>query len=220
VSAIRIGIFGGAFDPPHMGHLLAATYFLACDTKARLIVVPSLRHPFGKQMAPFAVRARWCQTLAALLGPRASVSTVEEKIAGTGRSLLVVRALRSKYPRAAFSLIVGADAYAGRDKWFEIAALEQEAEFFVLGRGAQSGAHLAMPEVSSSELRARLAQGLSCEGLVPERILQQVIRSQLYAAGASPRPTTRRAPRRRARPTATLGDAAPRSSRRRAPPGQ
>lgn len=182
---MRIGIFGGAFDPPHMGHLLAATYFLACDPQARLLIVPSLRHPWDKQMAPYATRLAWCRTLAKLLGPRARVSTIEEAIKGTGRTLLVVRALRKKFPKATFSIVVGADAYAGRAKWFEIENLERESEWFVLGRGDAQADHLSIPEVSSHAIRARLAAGDTCAGLVPEVILAQVLESRAYSSATS-----------------------------------
>ncbi len=193
---MKVGILGGAFDPPHMGHLLLGAYFLAREPKARLLIVPSLRHPFGKEMVSFALRVRWCKTLAKLLGPRAEVSTIEKEIAGTGRSLLVVQALAAQFPRASFSLVVGADAYRERHKWFEIDALEKAADFFVVGRGTIHDGDIVLPEISSHDIRARLARGESCEALVPALILEQI--SRVYGGGASPPPKRRTTRRHRA----------------------
>ena len=178
----RVTFFGGAFDPMHMGHYLACAYFLACEPDEDLWIIPSFKHPYDKQMAPFADRVRWCSMVAALLGPRASVSTIEKDIDGVGRTFTVVQALKARFADTRFRMIVGADAYADRSKWFMASELEKAIEFFPVGRGERTmEGHLAMPEVSSTEVRARLARGDSCSGLVPDSVLADVLRSNYYS---------------------------------------
>jgi nicotinate-nucleotide adenylyltransferase len=177
----RVTFFGGAFDPMHMGHYLACAYFLACEPEDDLWIIPSFKHPYDKQMAPFDDRARWCGSVAKLLGPRVSVSTIERDIDGVGRTFTVVQALKAQFPGTAFRMIVGADAYADRAKWFMAQQLEEAITFFPIGRGDRTTlGHLAMPEVSSTEVRGRLARGESCEGLVPAEVLADVLRSKNY----------------------------------------
>lgn len=172
-----IGYFGGAFNPPHMGHLLVATYFRAVRPDAKLLIAPSARHPYGKQMAPFADRLQWCELLAKRVGRATYASDIEQRTRGLGRTLHVVRALRRELGQVDIVLIVGADNYDTRAQWYKIDELEKEASFFVLGRGLQRDAkqqHLSMPDISSTELRARLAEGQSCDGLIPADILRAV----------------------------------------------
>ena len=177
----RVTFFGGAFDPPHMGHYLAAAYFLACEPKDELWLIPSYQHPYDKQMAPFGSRVRWCTMMAKILGPRASVSLIEQEIHGVGRTYVVLQALKERFTDTRFRMIVGADAYADRHKWYNAELLEKELDFFAIGRGARTAeGRLAMPDVSSTEIRERLAKGASCNGLLPAKVLEDVLRSRCY----------------------------------------
>ena len=82
-----IGYFGGAFDPPHMGHLLVATYYKAVRPDAKLLIAPSARHPYAKQMAPYADRYAWCARLARMVGRSVSVSDIEARTAAASSAL-------------------------------------------------------------------------------------------------------------------------------------
>jgi nicotinate-nucleotide adenylyltransferase len=177
----RVTFFGGAFDPPHMGHYLAAAYFLACVPKEPLWLLPSFRHPYGKQMVPFKTRVRWCSQLAKMLGPRVSVSLIEREVDGVSRTYEILQALKRKHKKTKFRMIVGADAFADRHNWYNADALLAELEFFPIGRGTRTtDGRLAMPEVSSTEIRARLAKGESCAGLVPAVVLADVVKRRYY----------------------------------------
>src|SRR4051812_50118580 len=61
---MEIALFGGSFDPPHVGHLLAAAYVLATEPVGELWLVPVNEHPFGKRLAaPFEHRAALCEAM-------------------------------------------------------------------------------------------------------------------------------------------------------------
>lgn len=183
-----IALLGGAFDPPHRGHFLLASYYLALHPDAALWLLPSFAHPFGKAMAPFEWRLQWCELMAQSLGSRAAVCNVEQTMQTSaqpriGYTFDVIQALKLENPQVTkWVWLIGADAYAQRHTWHRAAELAQMVHFFVVGRGdvlsPQGG--LAMPEISSSEIRRRLQQGESCEGLLLPAVAQAVQRSGCY----------------------------------------
>ena len=73
---MRVAIFGGSFNPPHLAHQMAALYVLETAAIDELWIVPAFQHPFGKVLAPFAHRLEMCELAAAALGPRVKVSAV------------------------------------------------------------------------------------------------------------------------------------------------
>src|SRR2546430_4459271 len=98
IDAMEIALFGGSFDPPHVGHLLAATYVLATEPVGELWLVPVHQHPFGKKLAaPFEHRVELCEALIADAGlRRARVSRVEAELGGEGRTVDLLEHLRDR----------------------------------------------------------------------------------------------------------------------------
>src|SRR3954464_13123296 len=86
-SALRVALFGGSFNPPHIAHELAALYVLETALVDALWFVPAYEHAFGKPLAPFDDRMAMCELVAAALGPRARVSDVERAIGGRSLTL-------------------------------------------------------------------------------------------------------------------------------------
>src|SRR4051812_50049306 len=95
---MEIALFGGSFDPPHVGHLLAAAYVLATDPVGELWLVPVNEHPFGKRLAaPFEHRATLCEAMIEDAGlRRARGSRVEGGIGGGGGTGGLFEDLRGK----------------------------------------------------------------------------------------------------------------------------
>jgi len=176
-----LAIFGGSFNPPHAAHQMAALYVLETQLVDELVCVPSFRHPFEKQLTPYEDRVEMCRRLVAPLG-RASVSTIEEELGGeVSRTFTVLEALAARRPDAKLRLVIGADIVPERDKWWRWADIEALAPPIVLGRrGYLGGTGVELPEVSSTEVRARLAAGKSVEGLVPRSVIQYVEAKGLY----------------------------------------
>ena len=95
--------------------------------------------------------------------------------------------MKKKHPKARLRMLVGADAYADRQKWHRAEELMAAIEFFPIGRGERlvtDRTVLAIPEISSTEIRERLRKGVSCRGLVPELILRDIDK---HAGYRSPR---------------------------------
>ena len=113
---MEIALFGGSFDPPHVGHLLAATYVLATEPVGELWLVPVNQHPLGKKLAaPFEHRAELCEAMIADAGlPRARVSRIEAEIGGEVRTFLASGADVSRLvPREVLRRIRAAGTYTG-----------------------------------------------------------------------------------------------------------
>ncbi len=165
----RVGLLGGSFNPPHVCHLLASVY--ALDT-ARLDAVwwlPVHRHAFSKdrQLAPWEHRLALCE--AATEGwARIAVSRIEERLEPPSYTIQTVEALRADHPEIDFSWIIGSDLLPELPLWHRWEQLKEELEFLVIARdgsplelpeGARvSVRHLALPNISSSTVRAELAR--------------------------------------------------------------
>ena len=75
----RVALFGGSFNPPHMGHVLAVAYVLGVGLVDRVLVVPVFEHALGKQLVPFQHRLEMARRAFGWL-PRVEVSTIEEQL--------------------------------------------------------------------------------------------------------------------------------------------
>lgn len=179
---MRVALFGGSFNPPHVGHQLAALWVLETQPVDALWFVPCARHAFDKPLAPFADRVRMCELAVASLGPRARVEPIEATLAGPSRTLVTVEALAARDPVARFSLVVGSDLVPELPTWHRAQELLARVPCIVVpraGAGADPGA-FAIPRISSTEVRARLLAGRPVGDLVPARILAYVAERGLY----------------------------------------
>src|SRR4051812_15414382 len=131
---MNIAIFGGSFNPPHIGHQLAALYVLETAAVDQLWLVPCWKHPFDKALAPFEDRFRMCELAAAALGPRARVSDVERELGGESRTLRTVQTLEARHPEHRFALVIGADLVDETGSWYGAEELRREVPFIVVGR--------------------------------------------------------------------------------------
>src|SRR3569623_2010685 len=158
---MRVALFGGSFNPPHVGHQLLALYVLETAGGDQLWGVPTFQHPFHKALETFEDRRAMCERAVEALGPRARVSDVEARLGGASLTLRTVQRLMEEHPGHAFSLVIETDA------WHGIAELRRLVPFIVVERGgygrASSGEQavppVTMPQISSREIRAALAAG-------------------------------------------------------------
>lgn len=198
---MRVALFGGSFDPPHVGHQLAALYVLETFPVDELWLIPVFRHVFDKRLTPYRHRLEMCRLMAQSLGSRAQVSTVEEELGGPSYTLHMVRRLREKHPGIEFSLVIGSDLLKERERWYGWPELSVTLPFLVLNRGGCEAAlghsshasdiyhqePLRLPEVSSTAVRATLAQGDKPTGWVSRAILRYVEEHSLYQASEEER---------------------------------
>ena len=189
-SELKIGLFGGSFDPVHVGHLLIAQAALEEVGLRQLFFVPAAQSPFklDRQAAPAAVRL---QLLRLALAGQTHCTVDDQEIQRGGISYTVdtLRAYAKKFPAANFFYLIGADNVSQLNNWREPLALAQLAEFIALPRGVPPvfpppfrGRTLrGFPfAVSSSEIRARVKAGLPVKNLVPAAVAEAIHNKSLY----------------------------------------
>ena len=174
MKPVRRALYGGSFDPPHFGHQFLIQYLLESGLVDEVRVIPCNDHPLGKKLSPFADRASWCEALVRPFNGRAVVDTIEAELPIPSYSFQTAEALASLFPDDQLKWVIGTDAAAQLDQWTESQRLMAVAPLIIIGRqGAiehPDQLPLAMPDVSSSDIRQRLQNGESLSGLVPERI--------------------------------------------------
>jgi nicotinate-nucleotide adenylyltransferase len=195
----EIALLGGSFNPPHVAHVMAAWWALTTQGVREVWLLPAWRHPFGKPLAPFEDRVEMCRrAVAAIRG--AHVCTAEAELEGDphcGKTARTLQHLRHKHPELDFALVVGADILPDTPKWWRWDLVTSLARVVVVGRqgwpdppGGAGGPAVALPAVSSSLIRERLARGEDVAALLPRRVLDYALTRGLYG------PPTQVAPRR------------------------
>jgi len=207
----RIGVFGGTFDPPHIGHLAIAEWArdrLALD---RVIFVPAGTPPHKRDGARTPAESRLQMTRLATRGrPGFAVSTVEVRREGPSFTVDTLRLLQRRHPGARLFLILGADSLDDFATWKDPEEIARLATLVVAGRpparrgprskrrarvrGAGRTIRLDNPvfPVSSSLIRSRVRHQRSIHGMVPDAVERYIERH-----GCFRRPRSRRAPKRR-----------------------
>ena len=189
---MNLGLFGGSFDPVHLGHLLvaqAAREELGLDA---ICFIPAAQSPFkpDAQPAPAAVRLRLLRL--ALVGlPWAEVDAQETTRAGVSYTIDTVREYARRFPTARLHWLIGADHVAKLPTWREAAELARLVEFVIIPRPGDTEVPLPSPfrgrtlrgfplGVSSSQIRARVKAGLPVDLLVPPVVAEVIRNSRLY----------------------------------------
>ncbi|MBI4508699.1 MAG: nicotinate (nicotinamide) nucleotide adenylyltransferase [Deltaproteobacteria bacterium] len=181
-----VAVFGGSFNPPHVAHQMACLYALETHPLDQLLVVPCFRHPFEKQLAPYPDRLAMCRLAMRPLGERVMVSEIEREIGGdVSRTVITLEALAAKYPGVDFRLVVGSDLIAEKDKWWRWPDIERLAPLLVIGRKGYPektwpGPQVELPEISSTEIRSRVAAGQPISSLVPRSVEVFIAEKKLY----------------------------------------
>jgi len=180
---MRVALLGGSFNPPHVGHLLAAHYVRSTRPVDEVWLMPAHRHPFGKELVSFAHRVRMCELLCADASGWLKVSTAEQDVPGEGRTVDTLEHLTARYPGFQFTLILGSDILKDLPKWKAFDRIQQLAEVLVLYRAgypAQDTFGPPLAEVSSSEIRAAFERGVQPDALVPRTVLSYAQSLGLY----------------------------------------
>ena len=185
----RVAIYGGSFNPPHVGHVLAVAYVLATADVDEIVVVPTFQHPFAKELASFDDRFALCKAAFGFL-PRTSVSAVERELGGESRTLRTLEHLAAVNASWEMRLMVGADILGDAPKWHGFERVRAIAPLLVLGRAGVPRADAPeplLPAVSSTSIRALLAAGRpdDVRTLVPRAVLAEIARRGLYQPGAA-----------------------------------
>jgi nicotinate-nucleotide adenylyltransferase len=189
---VRLGIFGGSFDPPHLGHLLPvmdAAEQLGLD---EVRFVPAGIQPLkaGRDTAGPADRFAMTERLVAGI-PGFSADPMEIERSGLSFTVDTLATMAAAHPEAELVLLLGADAYGLFDQWREPERIRRLATIGVLARGGEPVPDLGgrggvqvlqtrRVDISSTELRARVADGRTIRGFVPNAVAEYIAEHRLY----------------------------------------
>lgn len=188
---MRVGLLGGTFDPPHIGHWLAAVDAYERLELDRLVFIPAARQPLkvGQESAPPADRLAMVRAMVADDG-RFGVDPIEIDRDGLSFTVDTLAAYRSRSEVGELFFLVGADVLASFHRWREPDRVLALATLVVLRRADHgmklpAGAEGRVIEtrrvdVSSTEVRARVRAGRSIRGFVPASVETYIIAAGLY----------------------------------------
>jgi nicotinate-nucleotide adenylyltransferase len=181
----RIGVFGGSFNPPHMGHVLASHFALSAWLLDRIVIVPNFVHAFGKPLESFEHRFRMCMIAFQHL-ECVEVSRIEESFGGVSYTIDTITSLRRDWPRAALHLLIGSDVVGETAKWRKYDEVKALAPPLVLPRGGEAAGEdgMYLPPVSSTWIRQQLAAGQAPGVALPAAVYDYIRDHGLYAAAA------------------------------------
>jgi len=185
MAAQRIGLFGGSFDPVHLGHTMVARAALAEVELDQLFIIPAAQSPFKPEQspAPAADRLAWLR-LAFGDEPRCEIDAQEIERAGVSYTIDTVRDYAARFPEAELFYLIGADHVPTLPEWREAAALADAVTFVVVPRPGELETGVAEfplsfrgtvlrgkpAAISASDLRKRLRAGESIENFVPPAV--------------------------------------------------
>ncbi|MCH2463679.1 MAG: nicotinate-nucleotide adenylyltransferase [Gemmatimonadetes bacterium] len=193
-SPVRLGVFGGTFDPPHVGHVTLTRELRESGVVDEILWIP-VAIPPHKPSGPRTSPELRMEMVRAAIDGRAnqSASNIELLREGPSYTVDTLRALRSEHPEAAPVLIMGSDQFAELAEWHEAEEVVQFADVCVLPRGGVEldsvrprlsvvwcAADVASIDVSSSGIRKRVREGRPYRHLVPEAVAEIIEREDLY----------------------------------------
>jgi nicotinate-nucleotide adenylyltransferase len=192
---MRIGLLGGTFDPPHIGHLLAAGDAMEALALDRVVFIPTAQQPLKADSPASPPADRLAMVRALVRGDdRFVVDPVEIDRGGLSFTVDTLRILHERWrddKQLALFLLLGADAVATLPKWREPDAVAALAEIVVLARSGGPATPVMVPrsgqrvttrriDVSSTEIRARVRAAKSIHGFVPDEVAEYITGAGLY----------------------------------------
>jgi nicotinate-nucleotide adenylyltransferase len=185
----RVGLFGGTFDPIHLGHLILAEAAMEELDLDRIIFIPAGLSPFKTERPPMASNNDRLFMLKSAIANESRFSIDERELSRTGPSYTVetVREMLDDHPGVRFIYLIGADNLKDLQKWHQIDELRNLVDFAVLGRGTfpeESACDFPVVcrriDLSSTEIRKRLAAGLSIRFMVPGAVYDFLMHHNPY----------------------------------------
>lgn len=196
---IKAGIFGGAFNPVHIGHVRLAEQAVKQLKLKKLLIIPTFDSPHkDTALAPFEDRMELCRLAFGHI-EGAEVCGIERELGGKSFTINTIRALKSRYPDYMFHLLIGGDMLFSFEQWFKYESILKEVKVCAVARENDSlsdmmeyanelGRVKVLPtptvELSSTEIRAKIAAGEDITGLVPAPAAEYIAQRGLYSEGS------------------------------------
>jgi nicotinate-nucleotide adenylyltransferase len=189
---VKIGILGGTFDPPHVGHLIAAQDTFGALSLDKLLFIPAHQPPHKQNEAVTPADVRVRMVAAAIAGDeRFEVSDVEVRRSGPSYTIDTLRELKQRYEQDELFLLVGVDQVREFATWRDPEQVLRCAKLVMLARSGIEEAppggivHQTVPvtriDVSSTLVRQRARAGQPIRYLVPDAVEKIIVAERLYS---------------------------------------
>lgn len=189
----RIGLFGGTFDPIHLGHLIIAEDALRETPLDRIIFIPAAAAPLREQQAETAPQDRLSMVERAVEGfDRFEVDDFEIRQDRRVYSIETVRRFEGIYPGSRLFFLIGGDQVRRLSEWHEIEEMKRKVTFVCARREEgnifEPGADLVplasrRIDISATEIRRRIARGEPVRSLLPRGVADHIAARGLYRGG-------------------------------------
>jgi nicotinate-nucleotide adenylyltransferase len=190
----RIGIFGGVFDPVHVGHISIARSFLNSKLIHNLLILPSPSPPHKQNAGITSFRHRLeMLKLAFEEADNLSISDLESTLPSPSYSLQTLNYLQTNYPSALFYLCMGEDSLGGFQSWYKYTEILEKVTLVVAERPGFSRDEIpdvllensifvdhTPVNISSTQIRRQSNLNLQVEWALPEPVLHYVEKHKLY----------------------------------------
>lgn len=205
-----IGIYGGSFDPVHLGHIRVARYLLEVGGLRRVLLMPAFEHPLGKSLTPFEDRWQMLK-LATASHPDIELSDLERELGGVSYTIELLRALDERFGTGTYCFITGMDNLNTFFLWkdwetvirnwnvlfttrgemepeqdtleaLSLAAGRPVADMAVIPRDFSGPGLFRVPDwpIASSVIRKMLLNGKSPSDMMDSKVLDYINDQQLY----------------------------------------
>ncbi|MGH7950722.1 MAG: nicotinate-nucleotide adenylyltransferase [Limisphaerales bacterium] len=189
---MKLGVYGGSFDPVHLGHLLVAQAAIEELGLDKLFFVPAAQSPFKPEnkMTPAPFRLKLLR-LALASKTNCDVDDQEIRRGGISYAIETLRDYAKRFPQANLFYLIGADNISKLNEWREANQLAEIAEFAAIPRPGGTPAEFPKPfrgrilkgfpfDLSSSKIRVRVKTGLPIENLAPPFVAEAIRAAQIY----------------------------------------
>ena len=191
---MNIGIFGGTFNPPHLGHLIIAEHVRERLGLAKVVFVPSAIPPHKQELEILDAHHRMEMLQFAVEGNSSfEISDVEVRRGGISFTVDTLEEFKKRFPGEELYLLIGMDNFAEFQEWRSPERILSLAALVVMTRPNTDLTHVeandreqirmcVVPEIaiSSSDIRRRVKEGKSIRYLVPAPVEAYIIRHHLY----------------------------------------
>ncbi|MGB9720595.1 MAG: nicotinate-nucleotide adenylyltransferase [bacterium] len=191
---LSIGLFGGLFDPPHIGHLIISQWVLEEFNLDRIIFIPAFKPPHKHNYSSYFHRFEMTR-IAIQSNRKFSISDIEKKIKGTTYTFEVIKALRksdSNFSNANFYLIIGADQWQEIKHWKNPKVIFNESKVIVLSRPGYKIRKIRpfydkimistapLLDISSTMIRKRILNKQNINYLVVPEVIRYINKNRMY----------------------------------------
>ena len=186
---MRIGLLGGSYDPPHVGHLLLASDAVDALRLDRIVLVPAATQPLKVGLAGALPSQRLAMVRLLVQGdPRFEVDPVEIERGGLSFTVDTLASYAARHPHDERFFLVGADVLQTFARWREPDRIRSLAQVAVMRRGGEPvelmegmiAVETRRVDVSSTEIRARVRAGLPIHGFVTDAVADYIAAERLY----------------------------------------